>query len=294
MEENNINNSFGTPELNQEANNDSENQNNSNQNEQNDSQEHQEEEHHEETEQKEVDELDNLFSYDNSSKNIESIEDVEYLNNNASKIQKIKLSDNKITDISQFFKFKNLIYLDLSHNPISKLDNLSPLINMEILILSNNNLKSLGFNLVSLKKLQHLDLGFNLLEVNDGSLIKSLKFNTELISLVLNGNINYDFEKCKYCCLDYLPKIEFLDTVQIVELKKPKTNLKAYVEIKGKGGKTKKCKKLNDYIKFKKADIEDNKNEYDEIAKKNKENSNMKSNRAASSYYYLNLLNSIK
>ena len=240
MEENN--NSFGTPELNQEANNDSENQNNSNQNEQNDSQEHQEEEHHEKAEQKEVDELDNLFSYDNSSKNIESIEDVEYLNNNASKIQKIKLSDNKITDISQFFKFKNLIYLDLSHNPLTKLDNLSPLINMEILILSNNNLKSLGFNLVSLKKLQHLDLGFNLLEVNDGSLIKSLKFNTELISLVLNGNINYDFEKCKYCCLDYLPKIEFLDTVQIVELKKPKTNLKAYVEIKGKGGKKKKCK----------------------------------------------------
>ena len=292
MEENN--NSFGTPELNQEANNDSENQNNSNQNEQNDSQEHQEEEHHEKAEQKEVDELDNLFSYDNSSKNIESIEDVEYLNNNASKIQKIKLSDNKITDISQFFKFKNLIYLDLSHNPLTKLDNLSPLINMEILILSNNNLKSLGFNLVSLKKLQHLDLGFNLLEVNDGSLMKSLKFNTELISLVLNGNINYDFEKCKYCCLDYLPKIEFLDTVQIVELKKPKTNLKAYVEVKGKGGKKKKCKKLNDYIKYKKADIEDNKKEYDEITKKNKENSNMKSNRAASSYYYLNLLNSIK
>ena len=52
--------------------------------------------------------------------------------------------------------------------------------------------------------------------------------------------------------------------------------------------------KLNDYIKFKKADIEDNKKEYDEITKKNKENSNMKSNRAASSYYYLNLLNSIK
>ena len=225
MEENNFNNSFGSPEPNQDINNDSNEQNDS---EEHQEEEHQEEEHQDETEQKEVDELDNLFSYDNSSKNIESIEDVDYLNNNANKIQKIKLSDNKISDISQFFKFKNLIYLDLSHNLLSKLENLSPLINMEILILSNNNLKSLGFNLVSLKKLQHLDLGFNLLEVNDGSLIKSLKFNTELISLVLNGNINYDFEKCKYCCLDYLPKIEFLDTVQIVELKKPKSNLKAY------------------------------------------------------------------
>lgn len=244
-------------------------------------------------ENKEVDELDNLVSYENCKKNIESIESIDYLNNNAEKIQKIKLSENNIIDISQFFKFKNLIYLDLSHNPLSKLENLSPLINMEILILSNNNLKSIGFNLVSLKKLQHLDLGFNLLEVNDGSLIKSLKFNTELISLVLNGNINYDFEKCKYTCLDYLMKIEFLDTVQIVEVKKKKINMKnTYVKVTGKGGKTKKIKKLNDYIKFKKQDMENYKKEYEELSKK-KDNSKV-STREASSYYYINLLNSIK
>lgn len=244
-------------------------------------------------ENKEVDELDNLVSYENCKKNIESIDSIEYLNNNAEKIQKIKLSENNIVDISQFFKFKNLIYLDLSHNPLSKLENLSPLINMEILILSNNNLKSIGFNLVSLKKLQHLDLGFNLLEVNDGSLIKSLKFNTELISLVLNGNINYDFEKCKYTCLDYLMKIEFLDTVQIVEIKKKKIDMKnTYVIIKGKGGKTKKVKKLNDYIKFKKQNMENHKKEYEELSKK-KDNSKI-STREASSYYYINLLNSIK
>ena len=83
-------------------------------------------------------------------------------------------------------------------------------------------------------------------------------------------------------------KIEDMDESEESEIKEDE------VEVKGKGGKKKKCKKLNDYIKFKKADIEDNKKEYDEITKKNKENSNMKSNRAASSYYYLNLLNSIK
>ena len=88
---------------------------------------------------------------------------------------------------------------------------MSPLQNLEILILSYNNIKSIGFSFVALKKLQHLDLGFNLLEVNDGSLIKTLKFNPELISLVLSGNIDYNFETCKYICLEYLHKLDFLD-----------------------------------------------------------------------------------
>ena len=234
-----------------------------------------------------------LVSYEESEKNIEYIDKIPFLLNQQSKIQKIILSKNQISDVSQFFIFPKLIYLDLSFNKISKLENLSPLINLEALVLSNNNIKAIGFSLVSLKKLQHLDLGYNLLEVNDGALIKSLKFNPDLISLVLNGNINYDFEKCKYFCLDFLNKIELLDTEQIYDGNKANVEInKSFVTVTGKGGKVQKVKRLKDYIRFKQADIEDNKEEYDKL--KDKEFETAPSKKGYSSYYYLNLYNSMK
>lgn len=245
--------------------------------------------------EKEYDELDELVSYEMQNQGLETISNVVYLNDNAFIIQKLLFNNNKLTDITEFFPFRNLIYLDLSYNQISKLDNLSPLSNVEILILSNNLIKSIGFNLVSLNRLQHLDIGFNLLEVNDGSLIRSLKFNSELISLVLNGCIDYDYERCKYYCLDILPKIEFLDTVVLIEQKKPKQNSKSYVSVKTKDGKKKKVSTLNDYIKLRQADFEKNQHLYNKNSSQQVNQSNSKKEREGlSSYYYSHIINSMK
>ena len=245
-------------------------------------------------EENKVDKLDELESYENTNKNIEDISTIDELMNKMEQIQKIKLSNNKISNISQFLNFSNLVYLDLGHNTLHKIENLSPLQNLEILILSYNNIKSIGFNLVALKKLQHLDLGFNLLEVNDGSLIKTLKFNPELISLVLSGNIDYNFETCKYICLEVLNKLDFLDTVQLVDTKKKKYR-SSYVEVKCPKGKKVKVRRLRDYIKFKQDDLKEKENENDNSQKeKDEKYSPEMLEKNTSSYYYFQYLNSFK
>ena len=245
-------------------------------------------------EENKVDKLDELESYENTNKNIEDISVIDELINKMDHIQKIKLSNNKISNISQFLNFSNLVYLDLGHNTLHKIENLSPLQNLEILILSYNNIKSIGFNLVALKKLQHLDLGFNLLEVNDGSLIKTLKFNPELISLVLSGNIDYNFETCKYICLEVLNKLDFLDTVQLVDSKKKKYR-SSYVEVKGSKGKKVKVRRLRDYIKFKQDDLKEKENENENSQKeKDEKYSPEMLEKNTSSYYYFQYLNGFK
>ena len=244
--------------------------------------------------QLEENKLDELVSYENTNKNIENISTLDELINKIDTIQKIKLSNNKISNITQFLPFSNLVYLDLGHNSLQKIDNMSPLQNLEILILSYNNIKSIGFSFVALKKLQHLDLGFNLLEVNDGSLIKTLKFNPELISLVLSGNIDYNFETCKYICLEYLHKLDFLDTVQLIDNKKNKVKISsAYVEVKSSKGKKKKIRTLNDYIKFRQEDLIDE-NQEKNIEQQEEKPSPEELEKNSSSYYYLQYLNGLK
>ena len=147
---------------------------------------------------------------------------------------------------------------------------------------------------MALKKLQHLDLGFNLLEVNDGSLIKTLKFNPELISLVLSGNIDYNFETCKYICLEVLNKLDFLDTVQLVDSKKKKYK-SSYVEVKDSKGKKVKVRTLKDYIKFKQDDIKEKENENENSQnEKDEKYSPEMLEKNTSSYYYFQYLNSFK
>ena len=240
--------------------------------------------------------LDELVSYENTNKNIEDISTLDQLINNVENIQKIKLSNNKISDITQFLPFLNLVYLDLGHNSLEKIKNMSPLQNLEILILSNNNIKSIGFSLVALKKLQHLDLGFNLLEVNDGSLIKTLKFNPELISLVLSGNVDYNFEICKYICLEHLSKLNFLDTNQLIENKKKQIKLNSpYVQVQSNKGKKKKIRTLKDYIKFKQEDLKENEgNDNKENQETEKRYSPEELEKNSSSYFYIEYLNNLK
>ena len=231
------------------------------------------------TDENKVNKLDELESYENTNKNIEDISTIDELMNKMEQIQKIKLSNNKISNISQFLNFSNLVYLDLGHNSLQKIENLSPLQNLEILILSYNNIKTIGFNL---------------LEVNDGSLIKTLKFNPELISLVLSGNIDYNFETCKYICLEVLNKLDFLDTVQLVDTKKKKYR-SSYVEVKCPKGKKVKVRRLRDYIKFRQDDLNQNENNNDNSEKEKDEKYSPETlEKNTSSYYYFQYLNSFK
>ena len=234
--------------------------------------------------------IDNLIGYEKNSENLTTINDLPDLINNL-ELQKITMKDNQLTKISEFFIFENLVYLDLSKNKIRKLENMLPLGNLEMLILSHNNIKNIKNFLFGLKKLQHLDLSYNLLEINR-TFIKSLENNIELSSIALNGNINYNFENTKYLCLEILMNVEYLDSEYIVPpvKKKPKIN-NTYIKVKNNKGKVKKIRKLNDYIKFKQDNIEEDNKKKNENEENNYTEQELIKN--SSSYYYYNYLNNI-
>lgn len=220
-----------------------------------------------------MNELNQLIGYEKEHQNIQSLADLndESLIKDRLKYQKLLFSHNKLWDISEFFGFENVVYLDLNHNNLQKIDSLSSLGNLEILILGNNFLKTVGFSLVTLKRLQHLDLSYNKIETNNDTLIKVLKFNTELVSLVLTGNPSYVFEDVKFKCLEVLGKLEYLDAEQILKPKKQKFINHSYIVTKGIKGNTKKCRNIAEYVKFKQDDFANNKNEYrDDWIKKEK------------------------
>ena len=102
-----------------------------------------------------------LESYEITNEDLKTIVNIDELNNKKEKYQKMNLSHNLLTEIKEFFIFPNLVYLDLSFNRIQKLEYLSPLTELEILILSNNYIREIFRELFPLKKLQHLDLRKN-------------------------------------------------------------------------------------------------------------------------------------
>ena len=240
-----------------------------------------------------------LESYEKTNEELKSIINIDELNNNREKYQKINLSHNLLTEINELFIFPNLVYLDLSFNKIEKLENLSPLSELEILILSNNFIKEIYRALFPLKKLQHLDLSQNRIDIENSSVISALKENKELISLLLKDNINYDFQKTKYLCLEKLQKLNFLDGIKIIN----NTNFdynkdikKAFIIVKGIKGNGKKISTLKEYIKFKINDIKNNEKEYEENINDTKEKINQNLKRlnkgCKSSSYFLKYLHS--
>ena len=243
-----------------------------------------------------------LESYEIPNEDLKTIVNIDELNNKKEKYQKINLSHNLLTEIKEFFIFPNLVYLDLSFNRIQKLEYLSPLTELEILILSNNYIREIFRELFPLKKLQHLDLRKNKIDMkNIPTIISALKENKELISLLLEDNINYDHQKTKYLCLDKLQKLNFLDSKKIINNANININInkdikKSYITVKGiKGDNTKICT-MNEYIKFKINDINSNKKEYEENINDNKEkiNQNLKklNEGSKSSYYFMKYLQS--
>ena len=240
-----------------------------------------------------------LETYEKKNEELKSIVNIDELVNDNDKYQKIILSHNLLTEINEFFIFPRLIYLDLSFNQIQKLENFAPLSELEILILSNNFIREIYRALFPLRKLQHLDLSHNRIDIPNSSIISSLKENKELFSLLLKDNINYDFQKVKFLCLEKLEKLTFLDAIKIVS----NTNIdlnkkikKAFVTVQGIKGNDKKICTLKDYIKFKKDDLKNNEKEYKENMDDNKErisqNISKLNQGTKSSYYFLNFLDS--
>jgi Leucine-rich repeat (LRR) protein len=240
--------------------------------------------------EKENNQIDNLEIYEKSNAELKTIVNIKELNEKKDKYQKIILSHNKLTEIKEIFIFTNLVYLDLSFNYIEKLKNFSTLKDLEILILSNNLIKNISTHLFPLKKLQHLDLSNNKIDMKNNIIVNALKENTELKSLLLFGNENYDFEKTKYLCLENLIKINFLDTIKLISSKKMKKNNKSFVSVKGIKGNKKKVSTLNEYIKFKFDDIKNNEKDYEDNLKNNLQKYNDELNdlkkENKSSYYY--------
>ena len=246
-----------------------------------------------------INEIDSLETYEKTKGDLKTIANIKELINNNDQYQKIILSHNLLTEIKEFFIFPKLIYLDLSFNQIQKLENFSPLSELEILILSNNFIREIYRALFPLRKLQHLDLSNNRLDLQNNSIISSLKENKELFSLLLKGNINYDFQKAKFLCLEKLEKLNFLDAIKIVSNSKIDLNKdikKAYVTITGIKGNDKKICTLKEYIKFKKNDLENNEKEYKENFNDNKERINLNISKlnqgTKSSYYFFKFLDS--
>ena len=143
-----------------------------------------------------------------------------------------------------------------------------------------------------MKKLQHLDLSHNQIDVDKSLVISALKENKELISLLLKDNLNYNFQNTKYQCLEKLQKLNFLDGIKIVNnlnIDLNKDIKKAFITVKGIKGNGKKISTLKEYIKFKMNDINSNEKEYQENISDNKEriNQNIKKlNKGDKSSYY--------
>ena len=133
--------------------------------------------------------VDLLVTYEKTNEDLKSIYNIDELKDNKDNYQKINVSHNLLTEINEFFIFPKLVYLDLSFNRIQKLENFSPLSELEILILSHNFIKEIYRALFPLKKLQHLDLSHNLIDVDKSLVISALKENKELISLLLKDNL---------------------------------------------------------------------------------------------------------
>ena len=189
-----------------------------------------------------------------SSKGIHDIEDLTNLYNNPEKNENINISNNSIQVIPQSFgRFINLRFLDLSNNRLYDIEFLKACTKIETLKLANNEIK-LTRSIVYLKVLQSLDLSNNKV-ILDQVFIKNLRINPELLSLKLEGNINYNFERIRNYCLESLPKLLYLDSHKICNSPKNKKFQPVSITCKLNDGNNRKIKKLSEYIKLKKTEI---------------------------------------
>ena len=241
----------------------------------------------------------NLETFQKENESLQSIKNIQELMSNKLKYKKILLSHNELTEIKEFFGFKNVSYLDLSHNYFQKLDVFTGMPNLETLLLNNNSIEHIDTKLKNLKKLSVLDLSYNKIDVNDKITFMALKYNTLLESISFKGNKNYDFQNVKIFCLEYIKKIVYLDDTKIFnEVKRSKSQRKPFISVKGNRGNIGKIGLLKDYIQFKLNDINDY-NKENEEAKEDLNSSilkkviNKKGKEKNTSNYYFTYLSSV-
>lgn len=146
------------------------------------------------------------------TKGIKSIQGLE----NAINLEKIRLSDNEIVDLTPLSNLKKLTYLDLHRNRITNTQPLSNLTNLEFLDLYNNLIEDVT-PLSTLTNLKHLDLHYNVKVdgnennkifsrgIRDISALSTLK-NLELLSVSENQIEDISV-------INELPKVKTLDFV---------------------------------------------------------------------------------
>jgi Leucine-rich repeat (LRR) protein len=229
-------------------------------------------------------EIENLLQYDLSNRQIEDIDDDEFIIENGKKLEKLSLANNNFTEFTKsFLNLSGLIFLDLSNNKLTKISNIKNCVLLEVLILSNNEIKTISGELGFLRNLQHLDLSFNKLYIAD-STIKSLAANMDLISLCLCGNLNFQFNEIKYKCLEWLKKLEFLENTQIF-FKKENNAKRVNIQVSTKSGDKKQIRTIKEYIKLKMNDYENNSDLY-----KTENNYSKQIDKTLKSSYYYNSL----
>jgi hypothetical protein len=239
-----------------------------------------------------INEMEEFAEYEQTKQDNVDLENNTFLNENAATIQKLNFSNNSFTEVTSYFlRFENLILLDMSNNKIKNIDNLKFLLKVEVLLFANNEVRNISSVTYGLKNLRHVDFSNNKLICND-SLLKCFKFNKNLISLVIKGNVNYDFDTMKFKCLEMLLSLEYLDNVQIY-LKKIIKKHSINIDVNTKSGAKKQVKTLVEYIKLRKEEMKENPNLFEKSQiDSSKLTSGVGVNKYAfsSAYYYLNKL----
>ncbi|PZG33467.1 internalin [Listeria ivanovii] len=116
-------------------------------------------------------ELNQIYNLDSPSRDIQSIEGIQYLNN----LDRLNFGENNISDISQLSGVTSLTHIGLVGNNISNLSPLANLTNLESLGLDENNISDIS-SLAGLSKLSYLSLNDNNLDnLSDVSGLINLK-----------------------------------------------------------------------------------------------------------------------
>lgn len=102
------------------------------------------------------------------------------------KLQILDLSHNTIEKMENLSKLINLMSLNLSYNKISKLENISTLKNLEILDLSNNLIQEIPSNIEANYNLSELRISSNLISTSQS--IYSLQKLEKLVILDMSNN----------------------------------------------------------------------------------------------------------
>ncbi|KAJ6249919.1 leucine rich repeat containing protein [Anaeramoeba flamelloides] len=159
-----------------------------------------------------------------SQNGLTTIDGLQHLTN----LTSLNLSHNLITKIPSFTQ-RNLLYINLSNNKLSKFRNIKILSKVKLVNLQSNNLSHLSNNFKYLFNLKNLYLRYNKIEIIPDHLAKCSK----LLFLDISNNnlhkITHKLFKCKKLCfikLSYNPRLKSIP----VHIRKETSLLLNYLE----------------------------------------------------------------